>query len=313
MIYIVTAIYAEAQALITYFGLKKDISQGRFQVFGNQEAEICLVISGTGEIAAAVAVADVCRAAGERDFLMNIGICGGIQGEKASLKGSNTFPEEIMDCSERSGEGKAGLCLDGEKGICTKGDIFLCNKIREQATGRTFYPDILYRHGFAEAQIITGGKPYVKEKREEDFFLYDMEAAAVYQAGAYYFGPHQMSFLKVVSDYGDAGKVTPEQVKGLMERNVEKIAEFIVCLRNIGKEDVRTGTFMVQGEVEKLCRDMHCSSTMASTVSQYVRYGMLSGVDIAAVREEMYREGKLPCRDRKEGKLCLEEFKKRLL
>lgn len=29
-----------------------------------------------------------------------------------------------------------------------------------------------------------------------------MEAAAIYQAGNYYYAPHQMLFLKVVTDHG---------------------------------------------------------------------------------------------------------------
>ncbi len=53
MIYIVTAMYAEAHPFIESFGLKKDISQTRFQVFRSREAEICLLISGTGPIGAA--------------------------------------------------------------------------------------------------------------------------------------------------------------------------------------------------------------------------------------------------------------------
>lgn len=86
-----------------------------------------------------------------------------------------------------------------------------CNKITEQTTGRTFYPDVIYRHPFAEAEIVTQAVPYRGANETQDpengagARLYDMEAAAVYQAGAYYFGPHQMTFLKVVTDHGVAG------------------------------------------------------------------------------------------------------------
>ena len=48
MIYIVTAVYAEAHAIITHFHLKKDVSFTRFQIFDNQEAGIRLVVTGTG-------------------------------------------------------------------------------------------------------------------------------------------------------------------------------------------------------------------------------------------------------------------------
>ena len=32
--------------------------------------------------------------------------------------------------------------------------------------------------------------------------VHDMEAAACYEAGNFYYGPHQMIFLKVVTDHG---------------------------------------------------------------------------------------------------------------
>lgn len=60
--------------------------------------------------------------------------------------------------------------------------------------------------------------------------LYDMEAAAVYQAGAYYFGPHQMTFLKVVTDHGVAGNGKtgqPEQIGQKIARRRRRSAAYI--------------------------------------------------------------------------------------
>lgn len=279
MIYILTAMYAEAHALIAHFHLKKNVSHIRFQVFDNQEGDIRLIVAGTGMVPAAVAIADTCREAMTEDFLVNVGVCACMQEEKIS-------------------------------------EIFLCNKIREQVTGRTFYPDILYRHGFKEAQILTGEVPYTKGKMEDGFWLYDMEAAAIYQAGLYYFGPHQMSFLKVVSDCGDIEKVTAKQVNELMEGKIGRIAEYVNLLKEIGcKKQEGPGLLenALSNETELLCRDMHCSKTMAAALRQCIRYGILSGVDVTGLRKEMYCEGKLPCKDKREGKLCFEEFKRRVL
>ncbi len=285
MIYIVTAMYAEARPFIESFGLKKDISQTRFQVFRSREAEICLLISGSGPIAAAVAVSSVLAQSrtGREDFLVNAGICACIQGS------------------------------------FRQGDIFLCSKIRERASGRTFYPDLLYRHEFREAQIITGAKPCDgtdgKEPAEEGFCLYDMEAAAVYQAGAYYLGPHQMSFLKVVSDDGNVRHLTPDLIGRLMEENREGIADYIKVLQAAACGQRREAIFTEETEalIERLCADLHCSRVMSESLRQHMRYFVLSGADFESVTEEMYREGRLPCKDKREGKKCLEEFGKRLL
>ena len=143
-----------------------------------------------------------------------------------------------------------------------------------------------------------------------------MEAAAVYQAGSYYLGPHQMSFLKTVSDDGNYKDVTPRQVEELIGRNMENIAEYIENLQTILREAPRDEFFQdhaLQKKLEMLCLDLHCSRTMSESLRQYVRCCTLSGVDYGSVVEEMYREGKLPCKDKREGKQCFEELKKRLL
>ena len=86
--------------------------------------------------------------------------------------------------------------------------MYLCKKIMEHVTGRTFYPDILYRHPFEEAEIVTGAMLYHTEKQNrvnpkirnghkkivwQTVFFYDMEASSI-SGRAYFFGPHQMSF-----------------------------------------------------------------------------------------------------------------------
>ncbi len=308
MIYMVTAMYAEAHAIITHFRLKKDLSHIRFQVFDNREADIRLMVTGTGGISAAVAIADICREVKAGDFLINVGTCAVMQEEAGAEKENDRAVKGETDDGGRS--------FDRREGTGRPGDIFLCNKIREEVTGRTFYPDILYRHGFAEAQILTGAALYTKNKREDGFWLYDMEAAAVYQAGLYFFGPHRMSFLKVVSDDGNTKEVTDRQVRELIERNVERIAEYVNLLKEAGRKEQEGPGLSVHKpdeETELLCRDMHCSKTMAAALRQCIYYGILSGRDIAKLRKEMYREGVLPCRDKREGKLCLEEFKRRIL
>lgn len=311
MIYLFTALYCEAHIFIHRFHLEKNLQSTRFQEFYNETAGIRLTITGIGEIAAAAAVGSVCAVykPKEGDVLLNIGTC-------AHTAGS-----------------------DG---------IFLCNKIIEQATGKTFYPDILYRHDFCEKAIETGMRPWDGEESIEtgmrlwngeeacetemrprddkkdgvglpaaDFggALYDMEAAAIYQAGSYFFGPHQMVFLKIVSDEGAARAVSKEQIEHLMENCQDKLFGFVEQFRVIAcgsaqKEDC------LQQEKEalaaRLCTDMHCSKTMGDSLRQHIRYLELAGRDYVSEIQGMYGEGLLPCKDKKEGKLCFEEFKRRV-
>ncbi len=151
-----------------------------------------------------------------------------------------------------------------------------------------------------------------------------MEAAAIYQAGAYFFGPHQMIFLKVISDAGEADTVSQKQVKRLMEQCREPVAAYVGSLRVIGQTpEQRAGVpgAMVSSKLDtaekawilKLCEDMHCSKVMRDSIAQHIRYAALAGIDYESVIQKMYDAGKLPCKDKREGKLCFEEFKRRLL
>lgn len=289
MIYLFTALYCEAHMLIQQFHLTKNPENTWVQEFRNEAAGITLIITGVGEIAAAAAVGGVCAAYRPKreDMLLNVGICA--------------HTEEN----------------DG---------IFLCNKITEQATGKTFYPDMLYRHGFREAAVVTGMLPW---NRETDGALlpvgslddpsailpsetlYDMEAAAVYQAGACFFGPHQMIFLKVVSDRGAAGAVSPKQTEQLMEKYRDPVVDYIRQMQVITQKENRTHD-QEEAMLKKLCVDLHCSRAMRDSMRQYIRYLALAGGEYVSVIQKMYDEGLLPCRDKREGKQRFEEFKRRV-
>ncbi len=287
MIYLFTALYKEAGGLIRRFGLVKNTENTWFQEFYSAECGIRLAVTGVGEIAAAAVVSAVCaryRTAGrahapEDDFLVNLGICGGTAG--------------------------------------TEG-IFLCNKLTEQASGKTFYPDMLYRHNFRECGIVTGMRPWdgVPEEGVPERCLYDMEAAAVYQAGLPFFGPHRMAFLKIVSDSGAGEAVTADRVIALTEKYGDDIVGFLGRLAAIAESEGRERKPAELKERllwERLCRELHCSQAMGRSLWQYIRYASLSGKDSASVVGKMREENYLPCRDKREGKKCFEELKRRLL
>lgn len=285
MIYLFTALYCEAHFLIKQFKLARNPKNTWLQEFYNEEAGIRLTITGVGEIAASAAVGSVCGGyrPSREDVLLNVGIC-----------------------ARRGG-------TDG---------IFLCNRITEEATGRTFYPDMLYRHDFQEAPIVTGMTLWNRAKEDPGRqsavptgALYDMEAAAIYQAGSLFFGPHQMIFLKIVSDYGEAGEVSGQQIQRLMERYQEPLIDDILRIGRItessgpGEERLRQKE---EALLEKLAGDMHCSRAMEDSLRQYIRYLTLSRNDFMDVINSMYESGLLPCKDRREGKLCFEELKRRI-
>lgn len=283
MIFIFTALYCEAQLLIRHFNLAKKQESTCFQEFYNDTAGIRLTVTGVGEIAAATAVGSVCSVYKPTpdDLLLNVGIC------------AHTVKN------------------DG---------IFLCNKIVERATGKTFYPDMLYRHPFDEGTIVTGMLPWSGE--HDDILtaapagsLYDMEAAAIYQAGIRFLEPHQMIFLKIVSDHGAPEDVSKERIAQLMEHYQDRIWEYTSQLSAISQDSNGCKSPLQQDEkelTEAFCTDLHCSKAMRDSMKQYIRYLALTGTDYRAVIRDMYGSGLLPCKDKREGKLRFEEFKRRL-
>lgn len=298
MIYVVTALYQEAHGFIRELELKKNTAYAPFEVFDNENAGIRLVVTGVGEIAAAAATAAVCARDGAdtADFLVNIGCCAAGGCEPA---------DRDMD----SGYGAAHAAQTG--------DLYVCHKITEQATGKTFYPDILYRHPWKERELVTGMQPL--QRAAAHGALYDMEAAAVYQAGIRFFSPDRMLFLKVVSDFGIAGqeRMTAEALTGLLEQYVKEVAAFLTNLREAADEEetLRNDGILQEDEavLERLFAALHCSQTMRASARQYITYAALTGYDWKAELEEWYARGLLPCKDRREGKVRLEELKQVLL
>lgn len=274
MIYIFSAFYAEAKNIIDHYGLKKEKSpeRVRFDVFVNES--IRLVITGVGEINAVAAVSNIGGAYGisPDDEILNVG-CG------------------------------AGFSSD----ICM-GSIFLGNKLTEQMTGRTFYPDMLMKANFRECEIVTVARVL---NEGCDSVVYDMEAAAVYQAAAFFVGPHRMHFIKLVSDAGE--RIDQSKITELFALQEDKICGYIDRLLSACADKAQMDDTQSSWNMDRLICDMRCSKVMGDQLAQLIKYCRLSGIDYKAVLDEYYTNGLLPCESKREGKKCLFELKQRLL
>ena len=274
MIYIFSAFYAETKNIIDHYGLKKEKSPEtvRFDVFANDS--IRLVITGVGEINAAAAVSNIGGAYGiaPDDEILNVGCGAGFGNE---------------------------TCL---------GSIFLGNKLTEQMTGRTFYPDMLMKTNLMECEIVTVTR-VLNEGR--DSVVYDMEAAAVYQAAALFVGPHRMHFIKLVSDAGE--RIDQSKITELFALQEEKICGYIDMLLSVGGNKASIDDTKSSWNMDRLISDMRCSKVMGDQLAQLIKYCRLSGIDYKAVLDEYYTNGMLPCESKREGKKCLFELKQRLL
>lgn len=282
MVYVFCAFYGECSGLIKHYNLKKRQTDKyyRFDVFENENQPIRIILTGQGSVMAAAAVSGAASFFGIKaeDAIINVGTCAG----------------------------------DYEPG-----QVFICNKITEEATGRTFYPDMILRSGLPERELVTVPvvihKPiheYVN-KDSHNMALYDMEAAAIYQAANLYVGPHRMGFVKVVSDNGDIEGLTPDFIKKLMAEAVDEIASYVDMFVT-DTHDMCRAEESTQF-TNQLCKDLHCSKVMENQVRQLIKYLSLEGTDYMTYINRLYDEGRLSAHDKKNGKVCLDEIKRELL
>jgi nucleoside phosphorylase len=162
MLCILSALKAESEPLINYFQLDKDPSFN-FPVFLNND--IALVAIGVGKKKISDRINSFfLKFKKENIYFLNFGIAGG-----------------------HSKHSKIGSC-------------YLINKIQDDLTKKSFYPDIIIKHSFKEKDIITVKTPISNESNRY-YSLVDMEASEIFNTCKNLVPIHHLSFLKIVSDY----------------------------------------------------------------------------------------------------------------
>lgn len=305
MIHIFTALYPEAKPLIQALSLKKRATQTHYQQFLSEEGDLSLTITGVGPMQAAAVTASVLTDydAGAQDQLLSLGTAARLTTCPASM--------------------------------------YHVNKITEAATMRDFYPDMLLNTGLPEASLITGAKLYTKQESGYAADLYDMEAAAIYQAASIFLGPHQMNFLRIVTDDGltqeemetgmtmrtvtnaasgteskpavgteaSAPRSLAAHVTDCVEQQVDTIVTVVDKLRALMAAEAAGHQVLTENEqqlVDKLIADAHFSKVMADECVQLIRYAALSELDWQQPIAALYAEGLVPTRDKRAGKIILE-------
>ena len=307
MIHIFTALYQEAKPLIQALSLKKRAVQTHYQQFLSEEGDLSLTITGVGPLQAAAVTASVFTDfdAGASDQLLSLGTAAALAACPASM--------------------------------------YHVNKITEAVTMRDFYPDMLLNTGLPEASLITGAKLYTKQESGYAAELYDMEAAAVYQAASMFLGPHQMNFLRIVTDDGltqeemetgmtvrtvtnaasgteskpavgteaSAHRSLAAHVTACVEQQVDTIVAVVDKLRALMAAEAAGHQVLTENErqlVDKLIADAHFSKVMADECVQLIRYAALSELDWQQPIAALYAEGLVPTRDKRAGKIILERY-----
>ncbi len=195
---IVVALHLEARPLIHALGLKKDSTSPKIPLYRCDGVR--LVVCGTGKLKAAVGTtyALTREAEPQKTIAVNFGFCG-----------------------------------SADPRIAT-GSLFMINKITDAATNRSFFPDILLKHGLPESALTTHDRPLIRAENEAhagrrtgERKLVDMEGSGFFTAAATFLGPEHIICLKLVSDHLEGNRLD----KGLLSAFIEsQLPQIESCL-----------------------------------------------------------------------------------
>jgi nucleoside phosphorylase len=282
MIYLCTALYSEAELFITLLHLKKDLSQNKFQIFSNES--FTLIITGSGAISPCVAVTYLFShyQPTPSDLLINVGTCGCFSRDQANL-----------------------------------GECFAIHKITELSTGRTFYPDLIIKQPFLEAEIITSPMAIncYKNGQNTDAFLVDMEAASIYQSALYFLSNHQLYFFKIISDYCDGPAPSSLELKALIQPHAEVLISWALCTQKFfqtaNDKELLSEQEILQ--IRMLSHRLHLSDTMEKQLFHLFIYQKLRGKDIVYIIQHFITEQLENCNTKSEGKKYFAILKQQLI
>ena len=295
MLYIATALYLEASPFIKEFGLKKNLTHTKFEVF--ESDEITLIITGVSELQAAIALTYLftIKKPTISDCLLNFGFCGSLTKEYAL------------------------------------GELILCNKLSSQGNPRTCYPDLPPIHAFQEASILSSKTIITKEVSNDLMLspqtkLVDMESYGIYQAAIHFLSQHQMFFLKMVSDYPKEENSTTDVITRSKNLIVEGIAPLLSWCKDFlipsCYSQVRSGSYSQHfieftGEekelLQQLVEKLFLTSSMAASLQQHLIYARCQKRSLVPLLKEfLNRQDVCNCKSKVEGKQYVYEFKQLL-
>jgi len=198
VIFIITALMAEAAPIIEHFKLKKDITNNTYQLYRNYD--IVLIISGVGKIKSAMAATYLFSTynSKERNFLINIGFCG-----------TNSSKYRL-------------------------GTPLLIHKITDVDTNYDYYPDIFIDSTLPREALYCYSKPVKKENinTKEDIFC-DMESSGIMEVSKKFTYSHEVVIIKIISDYLSIENLNHEILKNYIKDNILYIEQIIKQLKSL--------------------------------------------------------------------------------
>ncbi len=197
---IITALKAESDPFIQYLGLKRD-KAFNFPYFINNDIGIALIGVGVGRKNIRARIHKFFRSFDDTVIqFINIGVAG------------------------------------GKKNQTRIGQLFLINKIIDDSTNQTYYPDILIDHPLIENSITTVQRGVYDGGGQYDF-LVDMEASEIFSVCSKIVPIHNIAIIKLVSDHMETheSEFDHDMISSLLMGKMDKITYFIDKYKLLGR------------------------------------------------------------------------------
>lgn len=195
--YFFAALPCEAKPLVDHFKLKKDLSFTAFTIYRN--TDITLTVTGIGKAAMAAGVAFTMALfpAKSAPVLLNIGIAG-------------------------HHSHKLGVA-------------FVIEKISDQETGRSYYPQLVTTPPYPTQTLVTVSQAQFDYGSNA---VYEMEAAAFYETAIRFSSSELIQCIKIISDNKDnpSTQIKPAQVSRWIGDGLPHIVKFSELLRALASQ-----------------------------------------------------------------------------
>lgn len=203
-----------------------------------------------------------------------------------------------------------GIC-GAVKEIFQVGDIVLCNKITNNGNGKSFYPDMLFRHKFKEGTLESFF--HVVDKSMESEIkgeLVDMEGAGIYEAASLFFSQHQINIIKIVSDYLDTTGITVEKVTHIVESGILSIDEWLNERKKFNVSDKEIFTLNEKDIMNMVEKNLRLTESMHYEFMELMKYHKLKNKNI---KDVISKYSKIEIKDKREGKINFEKIRKEII
>ena len=160
----------------------------------------------------------------------------------------------------------------GKIGTHKIGDIYIINKIKDEASQKLYYPDILIKHPFQESGITTVDKG-IGDGGDKYPDLVDMEASEIFKICSKLCSIDNITFIKIVSDHMDIdfNNFKNEFILNLIEAKLSQIGNFIKSLK-INENPNRNILNNVDLEwLKKTIKILRLTKTQQTYLEKYLR------------------------------------------